>query len=231
MLEPLTPVLHYPGIPMARFGMIDEAYGGGTRYRCIWAPSRMALCHPPTSAGVEAVYMYAGPRAIQPIGLAGDTKNAALTWILEKWLAPWQFYPGTEEQYNSDPELLASGLYPKRGEYFFCEAIHLPTLEYVEKVILMIEDGSRRHSAAENTVACVAGMEKREADRKKKKRDIIYNAMRPWGAESYSSALSMRNSKTYEQRYSANELGLPGAGVTQVRRPRRRVRYEVPVTV
>lgn len=223
MLEPLNPVIHFPTIPMERFGTIDPAFGGGPKYRCIWAPSRTIIVQP--ESGVQTLFMYAGPRALNPLSVNENT------WVLEKWMSPSDLYDGTEDEWNADSRMLATGFYPKRGDFVLCEAIHLPSLEYVEKVILMIEDGNNRHSRAENTIACVDRMKREQAAKKTKKHDIITNAMRPWGAESYSAALSMRNSKTYEQRNSVQDLGLPGEGVTKSLVPKRRVTYEVPVAV
>ena len=224
MLEPLNAVVHFPTMPMGRFGLIPEEFGGGPLYRCIWAPSRTIVVQP--ESGVQTLFMYTGPRALNPLSVNSNT------WILEKWLPPWKLYSGTEDDWNQDPDQLATGFYPKRGDYVLCEALSgQPSLESVEKTILMIEDGPNRHREVDNTLDLVARMEKGQADKKKKKRDIIYNRMRPWGAESYSSALSMRNSKTYEQPRSANELGLPAPGATATFKRRKREVFKVPVTI
>lgn len=224
MLEPTTAPLLYPGIPMTRYGLIPDEYGGGPRYRLIWAPSRMVML-----TGREktmTVPMYHGPYAVEPLGCAPFYKDAEV-WILEGWKAPWQLYQGTEEDWNADQSMLNMGPYPRRGDFVRHESLGCsPDDANVEKLIRWIEDGGKRRQI-ENALFCQQQLEENMLERKSKREALTRSAMRPWGAESYAAAGGGRNSKTYPLIKSREDLGLPESGATQSIRPPKREIFEV----
>ena len=200
---------------MARFGLIPAEFGGGNIYRLIWSPSRMVTLVGPDKT--ITVPLYVGPRALDPVGEC---------WLLERWLPPNELYAGTEEQWNADPKMLASGTYPKRGDYVLSEALSCtPSEANIEKLISWIEAGGKRR-AIENQLAIQANLEK-SLDAKKVVRDeIIRDAMIPY-VEAMVGYGGSRGTKTFPILKSAEELGLPFNGGTGVLK-RKPVTFEVP---
>lgn len=189
------------------------------------------------------VHMYGdGPHADVNVGqvlsvehlnfrLTPDHKNGEV-WILEVWKAPWDLYHGTRAQWNADPKMLNTGPYPAKGDYVFSEVIPgTPSLESVEKMILLVEDGWQRKRPIDNALAIRANSEKRVKDRKTTIRDMINNRSLIGAGETYSSRGGGRGTKTINLSRTANELGLPtGSGATGVMKTRRRSVYQVPNT-
>ena len=212
-------VIFYPGISMTRFGLIPDEYGGGTKYRIIWAPSRMV-----TLTGREktmTVPMYRGPLAIEPVGEF---------WILEGWVPPYQLAGNlTADEWNANPALLNTGPYPSKGDYIRRETLAVtPADANIEKLITWIEEGTKR-THSERLQACINNMEYDIDDRRKKRKDLVTNAMRPFGAETmigYGGTELSRNSKTYKIVKSAEEVGIRPGETRAMRGPR--VTYEVP---
>lgn len=224
MLEPTTAPLLYPGISMSKYGLIDAAYGGGPRYRLIWAPSRMVML-----TGREktlTVPMYYGPYAIEPLGCAPFFKDAEI-WILEMWVPAGEYYKGTKEDWESDPQMLNMGPYPSRGDFVLVKELGCdPSDANVDKLVQWQQAGGKRRQV-ENAVFLQQQLEKNMLDRKNQRDAITRNAMRPWGAESYAAAGGGRNSKTYPLLKSREELGLPAPGATANIRPPKREIFEV----
>lgn len=212
-------VVTYPGIPMARFGLIPAEYGGGNKYRVIWAPSRMV-----TLVGRDktmTIPMYAGPYAIEPVG---DY------WILEGWRSPLDICgPMTAEKWNANPMLLNTGPFPARGDYVRHETLACnPSDANIEKLITWIEEGRNRR-AVDNFQACQSNMETSLADKKSKRDALIRNAMRPFNATDamVGSGTRQRSTKTTPILKSREEAGLPDHGQTVALRGPRQF-YEVP---
>lgn len=226
MLETIAQPILYPSIPMGRFGLIDEAYGGGPKYRLIWAPSRMVTLTGRYKTMTVPYYVNTYDQdtgqlvypAIEPVG-----EN----WILEMWKGPWDLYRGTKDDWEADQQMLNMGPYPSKGDYLMSEVINgSPSDANIEKLIHWIEEGGKRRQI-ENTVFCRDQMEKGMLDRQKQRKDLLDSSQRPWGAESYAAAGGGRNSKTYAQLKSREELGLPAQGVTKAIRPKKREIFEV----
>lgn len=222
-------VLRYPGISMTRFGLIPEEYGGGTKYRIIWAPSRMV-----TLTGrektvtvpyyVDSIQVVDGiPRQCPAMEPVGDF------WILEGWVPPWILAGNlTADEWNANPALLNTGPYPSKGDYIRRETLAVtPADANIEKLITWIEEGTKR-THNERLQACINNMEYDINDRRTKRKDLIGNAMRPFGAETmigYGGTELSRNSKTYKIVKSAEEVGIrPG----ETRAMRGGPTYEVP---
>jgi hypothetical protein len=215
MLESPASIIHYPTLPMARYGLVPDEYGGGPKYRIIWAPSRMVTLVREITITIP---LYYGPQALEPIGEA---------WVVEEWKPPFEVYRGTEEDWNADPVMLCTGPYPRRGDWVLREALSCnPCEASIEKLISWLEAGGKRRQI-ENTEACVANLEKAMRDKKSKRDAMVRDMMRPWGAESYAAAGGGRNSKTYPLLKSREELGLPDEGVTKAMRVKNPVTYEV----
>ena len=213
-------LLHYPGIAMSRFGTVAE-FGDVNRYRLIWAPSRMVMLVPQHRSPM-AVRVYGGgstgvPRSLRlcDYRMTSDAPKGDC-WLIEKWVAPWDYYEGTPEQWARDPLKLDFGPYPSKGEYDSDAASMIvrgtPSLELVEKIILLIEDGWKRHRPAENNTAI-----QREAERGLKERDAriddrIRNRSLIGSGEAYSVAGGGggRGTKTIPTEVTAQEAGLPG---------------------
>jgi hypothetical protein len=209
-----TPLLLYPGIPMARFGLNDF---GENKYRIIWAPSRMVVL-----TGREktmTVPMYVGPHALEPVGEF---------WILEGWRSGYDMCRMTKEQWEADPMMLNTGPYPTRGDYVRHETLSCaPCDANIEKLITWIEEGGKRRDG-ENFYACRDNMEKDLRDRKNKRDALIRDSMRPFGMETFIGAGTRhRNSKTYPILKTREELGLPAEGIMKAGRGKP-VIYEVP---
>lgn len=230
MFDPIRSPALYPGIPMARFGLIPPEYGGGSKYRVIWSPSRMVVL---TGDGVtKTVPMYANGV------ISDDNPTGALglhpmepAWILEKWQSPSEYagYSITAERWNADPQKLLLGPFPARGDYYISSVLNCkPSDANIEKLIMWVEEGPKRNPN-DNRDACVNNLEKSLKDKKSTREAIIRDAMRPWnGADPYVSGVGRgRGSKTLQQLKSANELGLTKAGPQAFKR--KRVFYEVSV--
>jgi hypothetical protein len=198
--------------------LIPEEYGGGNKYRLIWAPSRLI-----TLTGrnhTMTVPMYFGPHAIEPRGEC---------WILEKWLAPDELYRGTKEEWEADPKMLNLGPYPARGDYACAEALSVnPSDANIEKLITWIEAGRKRR-AGDNHRVCVDNLEADLKARRQLRRDMLGDAMRPFGgADPMSGYGGGRNSKTAPLVYSREDLGLPDAGATLAINQKNAPMYEIP---
>lgn len=191
---------------MSRFGRADAAFGSHNRYRVIWSESRYRTYH--LDSGPLTVRIYNTCEPVSPP-----------CWILEKWLSPAEIYPGTEEQWNRDPVQLATGPYPKDGEYFLSGVFsHIPTTHSVETIIKAIEEGQKRRPI-ENQLACRGNMEKDVKDRKNTQLDMIDNLLRPFGGgESFVGYGGGRNSKTMPELLSAEQVGLTAPGAMKVRK-------------
>lgn len=217
MLESGTLVL-YPGLPMLRFGEVDPAFGGGNKYRIVWAPSRMVVLTGRDKT--MTVPMYVGPHALEPVG---DF------WILEGWKSCYDICGAmTSEQWNADPMLLNTGPFPSRGDYVRHETFAAtPTSTGVEKLISWIEEGGKRR-AIENAQAVQQNLEYALTDKRNKRDALIRDAMRFGGAINpmvgYNGG---RGTKTFPVLKSWEQSGLPGAGQT-VALKRKPVMYEVP---
>ena len=202
---------------MAKYGQIPPEFGGGNKYRLIWAPSRHV-----TLTGRETtltIPLYSGPQALEPVG---DF------WIIERWKSCRDLTGMTKAEWESDPMMLNTGPYPANGDYVRCETLSVnPGQANVEKLITWIEEGEKR-DPRDNTQFCIDSMEQGARDRKSQRESILRDAQRPFGAETFVGYGKARNSKTYPILKSREDLGLPAEGVTADINPRKKVVYEVP---
>lgn len=161
-------IVCHPLIPMAPFnrtlGEVPMEFGGGNRYRVIWAPSRKILRF--TSGISETVSAY-GKNGIQPIAQQSSPKDkAGECWILEQWVNPYR--DCTEVEWNTlqcisvsgsampMTRLQAMGPFPRQGYYWHAENTRIlgdPSLTQVEAQILLVEDGMFRHTQWDNFCA------------------------------------------------------------------------------
>ncbi len=206
---------------MGRYGKIDESFGGGNLYRLIWAESRKVTLVCETGTYTLPHYV-----AVEPL------RNPKV-WILEKWLPPDQITALTAEEWTADPDCIAQGPYPARGDYAMA-ALPLtcdPSQANIDKLVQWVEAG-RKRTRGQNAVAIQNEVDAKEKTRDRKRRDMIDNQLLPYGGEAYvGSGRAKRGTKTVSPQYSANDLGLPTksgySGVSPVHRP---VTYEVPLS-
>ena len=242
MLDPTpNPTISFPLIPMAQFnrtlGEIPMEFGGGNRYRVIWAPSRKILRF---TAGVsETVAAYCPRGGINPIQQAMDLQHkAGECWILEMWVNPYR--DCSEAEWNEIPciqvagselpvtRLAAMGPFPRRGYYWHAENTYLygePSYSQVKAQILLVEDGLFRHTQWDNYTAIkrkiAAGEKKIEATNK----DMINDRMLIGGGEAWSSSHGHRGTKTIQFKYDtrhAKRAGYKTAPGTVSVTPRRK---------
>lgn len=215
---------------MAKFGKIDEAYGGGNVYRLIWAPSRHVTLM--LDRGPTTVPYY---KAIEQIA-AGPMKDDQV-WVMEKWLAPEAITTASTEEWNSNPELLMQGPYPSNGDYCMA-ALPLtcdPASANIEKLVSWIEAG-KGFTPAQHAVAFQNQLDKQEATKDRVREDMIRDRLLPFGGEAWSGRTSKRTGKNGRgtkilgTRRSANELGLPTApGIHPGLSVRPTTHYQVPL--
>jgi hypothetical protein len=207
---------------MARFGLVDAAYGGGNKYRIIWAPSRMVVLTGRDKTMTIPMYGHTGADGkvkmpyIEPVG---DF------WILEAWRSPYDLCGvATVEEWNANPMLLNTGPFPARGDYMRAETLACsPSDANIQKLITWIEEGGERRPI-ENFAACEDNLRRSIKDRKDKRDAMLRNVIRPWGGEAFAAAGGSRGTKTILQ--NAAPRSLPPAGAMKM--GRKRVVYEVP---
>lgn len=202
---------------MSRFGLIPTEFGGGPKYRIIWAPSRRVVL-----TGVDktmVVQMYCAPYAIEPVGES---------WIIESWKSPTELAGSmTKEEWESNPMMLNTGPYPSRGGFIRRETLSCnPSDASIEKAVSWLEAGGKRRPI-ENALFCQDAQERSMKERHAKSRDLIRNAMRPFGMEAFSAAGGSRMTKTLGNLKTREELGLPAEGVMRAIRPPKREVFEV----
>jgi len=223
---------------MAKFGKLDDFWGGGNRYRVIWAPSRKVILTKPEGTFTAQVYgggPTANPRSIQVLNCSLPGLNTGECWVLEQWRAPWDCTDKTPEQWNRDPLMLMQGPYPSKGDYFIVEPYGafpcVPPETLIERVILMTEDSWKRHSQAENQVAVDAAREKDERAKDARIEDRIRNRLLMGGGETVVSSKHARGTKTIVDKYTTRDVGLPttpGAAITiDPRKVRRGINREL----
>lgn len=224
---------------MSRFGTLAAEFGGDNRYRIIWAPSRKVIITPRHQPAYTARVYGAGP--------GGKPKSLRLLdyrpfpdaplgecWLLEQWKAPWDYAGGgTKESWERNPLNLNMGPYPAKGEYDSDASSMVirgtPSLELVEKMILMIEDGWKRHSENENQVAIQGLAEKGIRERDNRMTDRINNRSLIGAGETYSARGGGRGTKTVNTNRSAQDVGLPGIpGATSATKKKYKPR-EIPI--
>lgn len=221
---------------MARFGKLDEHWGGGNRYRVIWAPSRRVIITKPEGTFTAPVYGAGPPTSIHAVNCRLPGMNAGECWVLEQWRAPWDCTDKTPEQWNRDPLMLMQGPYPSKGDYFLVEPYGafpcVPPESLIERVILMTEDSWKRHSQSENQVALQAAMEKDEKAKDARIEDRIRNRLLMGGGETVVSSRHARGTKTIVDKYTTRDIGLPttsGAAFTVPNRKKKTFGFKVTV--
>lgn len=243
MLESTTSsITHLPTVSMAKFGKLDEHWGGGNRYRVIWAPSRKVIVTKPEGTFTCSVYGSGPPSTPEPLNCGRPTFDGGLKpwecWILEQWRAPWDCTDKTPEQWNRDPLMLMQGPYPSKGDYFLVQPYGafpvVPPEGLIERVILMTEDSWKRHSQSENQIAIEAATEKDAKDRDVRVEDRIRSRLLMGGGETVVSSRHARGTKTIVDKYTTRDIGLdttPGAAMTVRSRKKKQFQFNVKVGV
>jgi hypothetical protein len=210
---------------MARFGKLDDHWGGGNRYRVIWAPSRRVIAAKPEGTFTCSVYGPGPPSTPEALDCGRRSCEGGPKpwecWILEQWKAPWDCTDKTPEQWNRDPLSLMQGPYPSKGDYFIVQPYGafpcVPSESLIERVILMTEDSWKRHSQAENQVAIDADREKDEKAKDARTFDRINSRLLMGGGDVVVSSRHARGTKTIVGKYTTRDVGLataPGAAMT-----------------
>lgn len=210
---------------MARFGKLDDHWGGGNRYRVIWAPSRKVIAIKPEGTFTCSVYGPGPPLTIEALDCGRPVHDGGPKpwecWILEQWRAPWDCTDKTPEQWNRDPLSLMQGPYPSKGDYFIVQPYGafpvVPPEGLIERIILMTEDSWKRHSEWENHVAIAAAMEKDAKARDARTGDRIRDRLLMGGGGTVVSSRHARGTKTIVDKYTTRDVGLAttsGAAMT-----------------
>ena len=243
-------IVHFPLIPMAQFnrtlGEIPMEFGGGNRYRVIWAPSRKILRF--TTGIPETVSAYAPNGGIHPVHQKADPSDQKQKlgecWILEMWCNPYR--DCTEDQWNFDAVVQASeqeglctrlqvmGPFPRRGYYWQAENTWLygePDYAQVERQILLVEDGLFRHTKWDNYAAIKRKIQAGEKAIANTQAAMINDRMLIGGGEAYSGAHGHRGTKTVSTKRTTRDLRRAGfktkPGTVSVTPRRKRLIYDL----
>ena len=215
-------IILFPLIPMAQFnrtlGEIPVEFGGGNRYRVIWAPSRKILRF---TAGIsETLSAYSPHGGINPIQeRVSPQHKAGECWILEMWVNPYR--DCSEQEWNTIPclevpgsdlpmtRLAAMGPFPRRGYYWHAENTYLygePSYTQVEAQILLVEDGLFRHTKWDNYVAIRTKEERGEKRQNAVASDMVRDRFLIGGGEAYSARGGHRGTKTINTKRDTRHL-------------------------
>lgn len=210
---------------MKKYGSVVDggSYNGANVYRLIWAPSRHVTLMLDRGATTLPKYV-----AVEPLANPN-------VWLLEKWRPCGEITSVSREDWNApNSEWLMQGPYPSDGDYelaglpLTCD----PASANIDKLIVWIEAG-KGFTPQQNALALQNRLDQEEKDKRRIIKDKIDDKLLPFGGEAWSSASSVRSSrstKTIELKRSANELNLPvKAGYTGVSPVHRPVTYKVPI--
>ncbi len=200
MDTPQENLRHYP-IQMARFGQNPYAQN---LYRIVFAPSRRYLVYGQWPDGSrKATWLPKYPEV-------GDS------WVLERWLTPFEYARCTPEQWNETLTVL--GPYPDRGEYEICHRFQLtnPTDENITQLIGLIDashKNTRRNGGVfdnpENTAACREIAEREQATISNEMQARIENCFPAYGGVPMAGYGGARGTKASSVKRTAKEVGLP----------------------
>jgi hypothetical protein len=198
---------HWP-MQMGRFGL--NPYGGNL-FRIVFAPSVKMLC------GGEFADGYIGYRFRPAYRHIGNK------WIMEKWISGWEHTLMSPIEYDlkfRDPYtgLIATGPYPARGIYFQCH-----TFEYsspgdggIETIANLVKKAKMNDPIA-NARAIRATREAEEKAQQQQRFDKIKDLMPAYGSRAANLGGRVKATKSAPTPKTANELGLPLRGATQIR--------------
>jgi hypothetical protein len=193
---------------MRRFG---ENQYGGPLFRIVFAPSVKMLC------GGEYADGFVGYR-VRPA-----YRHIGSRWIMEKWISAFDHTLMTEEQYNlkfRDPAtgLISTGPYPSRGVYFECHTFDFlsPGDCNIETIANLIKKAKMNDPIA-NARAIRATREAEEKDAQNKRFDRIKELMPVAGMRAANIGGHVKVTKSAPTPKTANELGLPIRGATQIK--------------
>jgi hypothetical protein len=142
---------------------------------------------------------------------------------MEKWISGWDATLMTPEQYDlkfRDPftGLVATGPYPSKGAYHHCH-----TFEYsqpgdggIETIIALVKKAKLNDPGA-NARAIRATREAEEKEQQQKRFDKIKDLMPAAGIRAANFGGRPKITKSAPTPKTANELGLPLRGATQIR--------------
>ena len=193
---------------MKRFG--ENPYGEPL-FRIVFAPSVKMLCGGEFSDG------YVGYR-VRPA-----YRHIGNKWIMEKWISGFDHTLMTEEQYNlkfRDPYtgLVSTGPYPSRGVYFQCHTFEFsqPGDGGIDTIIALVKK-AKTNDPIENARAIRATREYGEKEQQQRRFDKIKDLMPVAGIRAANIGGMVKKTKSLPVDKTANELGLPLRGATQIR--------------
>lgn len=244
-------LIFYPGVAMSRFGKTSPEFGMQNLFRVIWAPSRKVTLV--FRGQTRTVRVYGGGQTKiketdpdpQDLGVHSmEVLDARLSkehkksecWILEIWKPCWDLTHKTEAEWNADPASVAQGPYPKNGDYVLSEPFfnQVPSLESIEKLILLVRDGFMRKRPVDNALAIRDRVEKKDQSDYNARIDIIKNRSLIGSGEAYSGGKYGRGTKTIPMNLTTKDIswaGMPiptSPGVT-AGMPKGRKRYQIAV--
>ena len=180
-------------------------------FRIVFAPSVQMLC------GGEFADGFIGYRARPAYRHIGSK------WIMEKWISAFDHTLMTEEEYNlkfRDPYngLLLTGPYPSRGVYFQCHTFEFsqPGDGGIDTIIALVKKAKTNDPIA-NARAIRATREAEEKEQQQKRFDKIKDLMPVAGIRAANIGGRVKATKSAPTPKTANELGLPIRGATQIR--------------
>jgi len=184
---------------------------GDPLFRIVFSPSVKMLCGGAFSDG------YIGYR-IRPA-----YRHIVNKWIMEKWISGWDATLMSPEAYDlqfRDPftGLQATGPYPSRGAYFHCH-----TFEYSQpgeggiETIIALVNKAKLNDPIDNARAIRASREAQEKVDQQNRFDKIKELMPVAGIRAANIGGHVKATKSAPTPKTANELGLPIRGATQIR--------------
>ena len=144
-------------------------------------------------------------------------------WILEKWISGFEYTKMSEEVYNlekRDPYtgLLITGPYPHSGVYFHCFTFDGAPNEHtsVDSLIELLNKANT-NDPAKVRQAIIDHHAAKEAQDDAMRYDRVKDMMPAFGMRAANLGGHVKATKSAPILKSANELGLPVRGVTQIR--------------
>lgn len=199
---------------MKRFG--ENPYGGPL-FRIVFAPSVKMLC------GGEPTNPEAEGYGVPGYYVRPAYRHIGAKWIMEKWISAFDHTMMTEEQYNlkfRDPYtgLILTGPYPSRGVYFECHTFDFlsPGDCNIETIAALVKKAKMNDPAA-NARAMRQTREAEEKADQQNRFDKIKDLMPVAGIRAANIGGHVKATKSAPTPKTANELGLPIRGATQIK--------------
>jgi hypothetical protein len=196
MDDPQANIQQYPTIAMGRYG--QNPYGENL-YRIIFAPSRYKIIlgtNPDGSHGSKSVKVYS----------QGQFGN---NWVLERWRSAEDETKVSRTQWDRQFAAIL-GPWPERGNYCWAYTFDGTSVidANLDKLISWLEM-SRFASYQDHRDQVQAAHDADVKERDRQLEDILRDKVRAFPGGPLSSAHVSRGTKTWEPKFSANQMHLP----------------------